>query len=410
MAPPEIFNLNQQSPITCHAFNADRSQVAVSLNSNEVRIYARQGNDWNHIETLSEHDKLITSIDWAPKSNRIVTSAQDRNAYVWQQSPDPQTGHMIWKPTLVLLRINRAATFVRWSPNEDKFAVASGARAIAICSFDPEGDWWVSRLLKKPIRSTVLSVDWHPNNVLLAAGSADMKARVFSAYIKDVDKRPAASVWGEKLPFNTICGEYASLSGGWVHSVAFSPSGDALAFAGHDSSINIAYPGGPAVLSVKLSILPLVTLTWTTEESIVAAGHDCQPLVFAGNQSGWELIGSLDEPQSSKSAGGTRSGLGGPSPVGRLNSAAFNTFRNAAERGISNTPGSPTATSSGESELFTVHQNTITNVRAYSGVSGQIAQVSTSGVDGKLVVWDVNAVTPISATGLAGKLGKMQVR
>ena len=61
--------------------------------------------------------------------------------------------------------------------------------AIAICSFDPEGDWWVSRLLKKPIRSTVLSLDWHPNNVLLAAGSADMKARVFSAYIKDVDKR-----------------------------------------------------------------------------------------------------------------------------------------------------------------------------------------------------------------------------
>jgi hypothetical protein len=62
-------------------------------------------------------------------------------------------------------------------------------RAIAICSFDPENNWWVARQLKKPIRSTVLSVDWHPNNVLLAAGSADMKARVFSAYIKDVDKR-----------------------------------------------------------------------------------------------------------------------------------------------------------------------------------------------------------------------------
>jgi actin related protein 2/3 complex subunit 1A/1B len=47
----------------------------------------------------------------------------------------------------------------------------------------------VSRLLKKPIRSTVLALDWHPNNVLLAAGSADTKARVFSAYIKDVDKK-----------------------------------------------------------------------------------------------------------------------------------------------------------------------------------------------------------------------------
>ena len=122
--------------------------------------------------------------------------------------------------------------------------------AIAICSFDPENDWWLARQLKKPIRSTVLSVDWHPNNVLLAAGSADMKARVFSAYIKDVDKRcvatpslprslimhhassrPAPTVWGEKLPFNTLCGEYTSPSGGWVHAVGFSPSGDVLAFA-----------------------------------------------------------------------------------------------------------------------------------------------------------------------------------
>lgn len=42
--------------------------------------------------------------------------------------------------------------------------------------------------------------------------------------------RPAPSVWGSKLPFNTLCGEYSSPSGGWVHSVGFSPSGDILAF------------------------------------------------------------------------------------------------------------------------------------------------------------------------------------
>ena len=60
---------------------------------------------------------------------------------------------------------------------------------IAICSFDSENNWWVAKHLKRPIRSTVLCVDWHPNNVLLAAGSADMKARVLSAYIKEVDKR-----------------------------------------------------------------------------------------------------------------------------------------------------------------------------------------------------------------------------
>jgi actin related protein 2/3 complex, subunit 1A/1B len=76
---------------------------------------------------------------------------------------------------LVLLRLNRAATFVRWSPLENKFACGSSARAISVCSFDEEGDWWVSKHLKKPIRSTILSVDWHPNNVLLAAGGADSR-------------------------------------------------------------------------------------------------------------------------------------------------------------------------------------------------------------------------------------------
>lgn len=36
---------------------------------------------------------------------------QDRNAYVWKEGEDGK-----WKPTLVLLRINRAATCVKWSP------------------------------------------------------------------------------------------------------------------------------------------------------------------------------------------------------------------------------------------------------------------------------------------------------
>jgi len=392
MAAPKVYSISQ-TPITAHAFNADRNQVAVSLNSNDAQIMVKQGNEWMTTETLSEHDKLITSIDWAPQSNRIVTASQDRNAYVWQEAIDSSTGQKIWKPTLVLLRINRAATFVRWSPFEDKFAVASGARAIAVCSFDPENDWWVSRLLKKPIRSTVLSLDWHPNNVLLAAGSADMKARVLSAYIKDVDKRPQPTVWGEKLPFNTICGEYASASGGWVHGVGFSPSGDVLAFVSHDSSVTIVYPAAPAVIHIKSQTLPYVTLTWTSESTLVAAGHDCQPMLFEGSEVGWAAVGSLDDTTANKAS---RS-LGASSPVGRLNSAAFNTFRSADTRGQS-------AVSQGESELMTVHQNTITSVRNYEGAPGHVTKVSTSGVDGKLVVWDV------SATGLAGRMGGMHLR
>lgn len=114
-----------------------------------------------------------------------MTCSQDRNAYVYCWESASST----WKPTLVLLRINRAATHVRWSPLENKFAVASGAKLISVCYFEEEHNWWVSKHIKKPISSTVLSVDWHPENILLAAGSADMKARVFSAWIKGIDAK-----------------------------------------------------------------------------------------------------------------------------------------------------------------------------------------------------------------------------
>lgn len=136
-----------------------------------------------------QHDKLVTSIDWAPETNRIVTCSHDRNAYVWNLTSDPSTGRETWQPTLVLLRLTRSATFARWSPNEEKFAVASGARTIAVCQFDEESNWWVAKHIKKPLRTTVLGLDWHPNSVLLAAGGADGVARVFSAYIKGVDSK-----------------------------------------------------------------------------------------------------------------------------------------------------------------------------------------------------------------------------
>jgi actin related protein 2/3 complex subunit 1A/1B len=133
----------------------------------------------------------------------------------------------------------------QWSPNEDKFAVGSGSRLISICYFDEENDWWVSKHIKKPIRSTVLSVDWHPNNVLIAAGSSDFKCYVFSAYIKTVDPKPPATCWGKKMPFGNLMAEFATGAGGggWVHDCSFTDSGDKLVFVAHDSSVTVVDGG-----------------------------------------------------------------------------------------------------------------------------------------------------------------------
>lgn len=172
---------------------------------------------------------------------------------------------------------------------------------------------------------------------------------------------------------------------------------------GHDSSVTIVYPAAPAVIVVKASTLPYVTLAWTAEDTFIAAGHDCQPVLFQGTQSGWKPVGSLDDPSASKTAtAAARSGS-----VGRLNSAAFNTFRDADTRGSRGAPGSPTAVSAGgDTVLTTVHQNTITSVRPYEyGADGTVTKVSTTGVDGKLVIWNVSAVG-----GLNARMGGMKLR
>lgn len=321
----------------------------------------------------------------------------------------------------MLLRINRAATCVKWSPREDKFAVGSGARVIAVCSFDEENNWWVSKHIKKPLRSTVLSIDWHPNNVLLAAGTADAKAYVFSAFIKGIDAKPEPTVWGDRLPFGTICGEFKSPNGGWVHDVAFSPSGNALAFVSHDSSVSVVYPSGPgqppaAHIAVRTETLPYLGVTFVNEGQLIAAGHDCQPTVFAGDQNGWAFSHSLDDPASSGSRltpQPTGASARGP---GRLNNEAFNLFRQADSRGQSSgaagagaksgtVPGAPPANADGH--LLTVHQNSITWVEPYEWAqNGDVAKVTTAGKDGRLVIW---TVTGKGAGGLAGRMANLNV-
>ncbi|KAI9714529.1 MAG: hypothetical protein M1820_000490 [Bogoriella megaspora] len=352
------------SPIADHSFSADRKTLAVARENN-VELYSRQANSFQLQDELRGHDKTVTGVDIAPNSKMIVTCSQDRNAYVW--SPSPQG----WKPTLVILRLNRAATCVRWSPSEAKFAVGSGARAIAVCSFESENDWWVSKHLKRPIRSTVTCVAWHPNSVLLAAGATDGHARVLSSFVKGTDERPAATGWGERLPFGTVCGEFLNRTAGWVHGVGFSPSGEAMGFVSHDSSLTVVYPAGEgqpprAVVSVSLQLLPFTSLVWMSETEIVAAGYDCEAYKLQGDHSGWALTGTVEAKK-------------GPGMAQEREESALNMFKSMDLKGKTKD----------DTQLQTVHQNTISTARIYQESSGRVSKFSTSGVDGRVVVWNI---------------------
>eukprot|EP00063_Salmo_salar_P010579 XP_013985414.1 PREDICTED: actin-related protein 2/3 complex subunit 1A-like [Salmo salar] len=261
-------------PITCHAWNRDRTQIAISPNNHEVHIYQKSGNQWVKSHELKEHNGHITGIDWAPKSDRIVTCGADRNAYVWSLKDG------VWKPTLVILRINRAATFVKWSPLENKFAVGSGARLISVCYFESDNDW-----------------------------------------------------------------------------------------VSHDSTVTVVDgTKGSTPSQLKTEFLPLLSVLFISENSVVAAGHDCCPMLFRCDDGGsLTFVSKLDLPKASI----TR------------NISAMERFRNMDKRAT---------TEDRNTALETLHQNSITQVSIYEGDQRDCRKFCTTGIDGAMTIWDFKSL------------------
>lgn len=51
----------------------------------------------------------------------IVTASHDRNAFVWNEEQDPNGPGTVWKPSLVILRIDKSALDVKWSVSFSHF-------------------------------------------------------------------------------------------------------------------------------------------------------------------------------------------------------------------------------------------------------------------------------------------------
>lgn len=434
--------------VSCFTFNADKTKMALCPSNTEIHIYAKKGDEWVVEVVLTEvrrwscfvarvchsaavlrappwpprgclrcacarravrrtharssanrgfffctafscsvcrpcanaavqHTELVTGLDWGAKTNRIVSCSQDCNAYVWTLD----NGR--WKPTLVILRLQRAATFVAWSPKEDKFALSSGAKLVCICYFEEEQNWWVSKHIKKH-RSTVLSVAWHPNNVLVATASADNKARVFSAWTKGVDKRgapcPVPDPEKKAETFGECLVEYEC--GGFVKDVAWSPSGNLLAFIAQDASIGVAdvTQGQVPPTTLRLTGLPLARILFTSEANVVGAGYDCEPFLFQVSVGSVKLIKSLDVRTDK-----------GMDPVWFLPSRSFiGGFVCCLFPGTASTNNlkmwqnmDKKGETAGVEKLPTRHQNAITWMTP--GPNGQIV---TGGLDGNLVWWN----------------------
>lgn len=81
--------------------------------------------------------------------------------------------------------------------------------------------------------------------------------------------------------------------------------------------------------------------------------QDCEPYRFSGNESGWQLVGPI-EKKSGEGMGGARE------------DSALNMFRQMDLKGQT----------SADTQLKTVHQNTISTIRVYDEQNGEARKFS----------------------------------
>ncbi|KAI0977928.1 hypothetical protein GJ496_010222 [Pomphorhynchus laevis] len=268
-------------PIMDYCFNKRMNILAAIFGNEIIYIYKKSESknfknqqEWILCSELIEHHSRITGIDWNKQNDNILVSCgSDLNVYVWVCNEDE-----CWKPTFVLIHINRAATCVKWSPNGKRFAVGSAARTISICNYEQCDDIWVSRKVKRAGKGTITCLDWHPDNKIIVVGCVDGKLRIFG-----VSEHSTHGKFGEQL--------LEINSSAWLCAVKFSTElsdhSFLLAYSAHNSSVGIIrlrQENGMWAFSShkqeKYCCLPFTSLDFALINdkitSIIAAGYDCR--------------------------------------------------------------------------------------------------------------------------------------
>ena len=73
--------------VQCYAWNKDGSLAAICPCNNEIWIFETAGtadiSKWTKIQVLKEHFSIISSLDWHPVTNSLLSASTDRGVIVW---------------------------------------------------------------------------------------------------------------------------------------------------------------------------------------------------------------------------------------------------------------------------------------------------------------------------------------
>jgi len=125
--------------------------------------------------------------------------------------------------------------------------------------------------------------------------------------------------------------------------------------------------------------------TFLSSNVVVAVGFDCNTVMFlaSGDDANpqWKRVEELDKPEEKEKPGAKAAGGGGAFASSRAKFAA------SADR------GGDFGSIEKKPEANTKHKNSIISVAKLDVVEGQTtSKISTAGIDGRLIVWDLKKI------------------
>lgn len=125
------------------------------------------------------------------------------------------------------------------------------------------------------------------------------------------------------------------------------------------------------VTTLASETLPLLAVTFITENSLVAAGHDCFPVLFTYDGAAGTLSfgGRLDVPKQNSQRGLT------------ARERFQNLDKKASSEGVAGGTG-----------LDSLHKNSVSQISVLSGGKAKCSQFCTTGMDGGMSIWDVKSL------------------
>lgn len=264
---------------------------------------------------------------------------------------------------------------------------------MAIGHYDKDNDWWVCKHLKKVVEGPILSLSWHASGLAIAVGTLKGNVHVVSAYLEGIDQQKSAT-WLDEATAKSWDSECFTVQvGHWIHAVAWSPSGNALAWTNADAITTIYYPGSGYQSSVEHLTdgvpIPFKRLFFLDGSSLVAVGHSSIPVVLSGSDGKpWKVQAELKDAKTA--TGPALASDSKQSDTAKAFGGAFAKFKMMDQQGLSNSPKAKASTAK--------HVSAITDLKIFQQ-AGKSTKMATVGLDGRLIIWSLDPI--VAQVGIA---------